>query len=253
VAWIYRKRWPLACFGAFVFFLLLVPTSSIVPIQDPMAERRIYLPFIGFTFVVLEFLSQLKLRLRLAIEVPVLLVLLVLTYQRNAVWGSPMALWYDAAEKSPRKLRPRSQLAFAHYEQGNCAKAAENYEIASHLATPDYPLLVNWAYSLDCSGHPDEAIQKLREATTRETDPQAWTLLGMVYGKQHKVTEAFSSLDEAQKINPGYVMTFAVRGNVYESIGDFPNAIQQYQKAVALDPNNEPVRQSLARVLGQHH
>ena len=251
-AWMHRKRWPLACFGVFVFFLLLAPTSSIVPIQDPMAERRIYLPFIGFAFVVLEFLRRLKLRQRLAIEIPVLLVLLALTYQRNAVWASPMALWSDAVEKSPHKLRPRSQLAFAHYELGNCAKAAENYEIASHLATPDYPLLVNWAYSLDCSGHPEEAIQKLREATTRERDPQAWALLGMVYGKQHQTTEALSSLDEADKINPNYVMAVAVRGNVYESIGDFPKAIQQYQKAVALDPNNEPVRQSLARVLSQH-
>jgi tetratricopeptide (TPR) repeat protein len=251
--WIYRKRWPLACFGVFVFILLLAPTSSIVPIQDPMAERRVYLPFIGFAFVALDFLRRLKLRQRLLIEVPVLLVLLVLTYQRSAVWGSPMELWSDAVEKSPRKVRPRSQLAFAYYEQRNCAKATENYEIASRLSPPDYPLLVNWAYSLDCSGRPDEAIQKLREATTRESDPQAWALLGMVYGKQHKATEAFTALDEAQKINPNYVMALAVRGNVYESIGDFPNAIQQYQKAVALDPNNEPVRQSLSRVLSQHH
>src|SRR6185369_2391505 len=31
-AWIYRKRWPLAAFGVFVFLLLLAPTSSFVPI-----------------------------------------------------------------------------------------------------------------------------------------------------------------------------------------------------------------------------
>jgi len=250
-AWMFRKRWPLACFGVFVFFLLLAPTSSIVPIQDPMAERRVYLPFLGLTLVALEFLRRLRIRQRLVIEIPALLVLFLLAYQRNAVWASPMALWTDAVEKSPGKLRPRSQLAFAYYEQQNCQKAAENYEIASHLAVPDYPLLVNWAYSLDCAGHSDEAIQKLQEATRKESDPQAWALLGMVYGKQHKVTEAFSALDEAQKLNPSYVMTLAVRGNVYESIGDFANAIQQYQRAVALDPNNEPVRQSLARVLSQ--
>ena len=119
------------------------------------------------------------------------------------------------------------------------------------MAPPDYPTLVNWAYSLDCAGRPDEAIQILRQATQRENDPQAWALLGMVYGKQHKVDEALSSLDQAEKLNPGYVMTFAVRGNVYESIGDIPKAIQQYQRAVSLDPNNEPVRQSLARALGK--
>jgi Tfp pilus assembly protein PilF len=251
-AWIFRKRWPLACFGVFVFFLLLTPTSSIVPILDPMAERRVYLPFIGLTFVALEFLRRLQLRQRLMIEVPVLLALSILTYQRTAVWGNPMALWSDAVEKSPRKVRPRSQLAFAYYEQRNCPKAAETYEIASRLAQPDYPLLIDWAYALDCAGRQEEAIQRLREATQRESDPQAWALLGMVYGKLHNPTEALAALDQAQKLNPNYVMTYAVRGNVYESTGDFPKAIAQYQRAVDLDPDNEPVRQSLARVLSQH-
>jgi len=251
-AWIFRKRWPLACFGVFVFLLLLAPTSSIVPIQDPLAERRVYLPFLGVVLVALEFLRRLKIRQRLMIEVPVLLALFILTYQRSAVWGSPMALWSDAVEKSPRKFRPRSQLAFAYYEQGNCPKAAEIYQIASRLATPDYPLLVNWGHSLDCAGRSQEAILVLREATQREQDPQAWTLLGQAYGKLHNTPEAFAALDQAQKLNPNYVMALAVRGNVYESVGDFPNAVQQYQRAVELDPNNEPVRQSLARVLSQH-
>ena len=250
-AWIFRKRWPLACFGVFVFFLLLAPTSSIVPIQDPMAERRVYLPFLGFALVALEFLRRLKIRPRLMIEVPVLLTLLILTYQRSKVWSSPMELWKDTAEKSPRKVRPRSQLAFVYYEQRNCPKAAENYEIASRLAAPDYPLLVNWAYSLDCAGRPEEAIPRLQEATRMEKDPLAWTLLGMVYGELHRTTDALAALDQAQQLDPNFVMAIAVRGNVYESMGDFTNAISQYQRAVQLDPHNEPVRQSLARVLNK--
>ena len=42
-AWIYRKRWPLASFGVFVFLLLLAPTSSVIPIRDVLHERRMYL------------------------------------------------------------------------------------------------------------------------------------------------------------------------------------------------------------------
>ena len=37
----YRKRYPLACYGFLVFVILLAPTSSIIPIKDPIAERRI--------------------------------------------------------------------------------------------------------------------------------------------------------------------------------------------------------------------
>jgi len=162
-----------------------------------------------------------------------------------------MELWTDTAEKSPRKVRPRSQLAFVYYEQQDCPKAAENYAIASRLAAPDYPLLVNWAYSLDCAGRPEEAIPRLQEATRLEKDPLAWALLGMVYGKLHRTTDALAALDQAQQLDPNFVMAIAVRGNVYESMGDFTNAISQYQRAVQLDPHNEPVRQSLARVLNK--
>ncbi|HEY7336264.1 MAG TPA: tetratricopeptide repeat protein [Bryobacteraceae bacterium] len=250
-AWLFRKRWPLACFGVFVFILLLAPTSSIVPIQDPLAERRVYLPFLGFTLICLEFLRRRPLRQRAMIEAPVLLALFILTYQRSAVWGTPLTLWQDATNKSPLKVRPRFQLAFAYYEQQDYVKATENFEAASRLAPPDYSLLVDWAYSLDRAGQPREAIEKLREATMKETDPHAWALLGMVYGEQHNVAEAMNSLQRAQSLNPNYVMTYAVRGNVYESIGDFANARAQYQRAVDLDPNNEPVREALGRVLNR--
>jgi protein O-mannosyl-transferase len=248
-AWIFRKRWPLACFGVLVFVLLLAPTSSFIPIQDPMAERRVYLPFLGFALVCVDFLRGLPLRRRAMIEVPALLVLFLLTYQRSAVWGNSLALWQDTAEKSPHKVRPRFQVAFAYYERQNCPLAAENFEKAASLGPPDYSLLVDWGYALDCEGKPREAIEKLRAATQKEFDPQAWALLGMVYGKQRQVTEALDSLQQAQNMNPNFVMTYSIRGNVYESIGDFAQARAQYQYALTLDPYNEAVRESLTRVL----
>ena len=60
--WIYRRRFPLASYGWFAFLILLAPTSSFVPIRDPMAERRLYLPFIGLLFITVEFLRRWKTR-----------------------------------------------------------------------------------------------------------------------------------------------------------------------------------------------
>jgi len=248
-AWIFRKRCPLASFGVLVFVLLLLPTSSIVPIKDPMAEHRVYLPFLGFALVPLEFLRRMKLRQRLMIEVPALLVLLLLTYQRSALWGDPLALWRDSAAKSPRKVRPRFQLAYAYWQQQNCPKAVENFEIASRLAPPDYPMLVDWAYALNCVGQPGGAIEKLREATKKERDAQAWASLGQIYAQQHQITEALDSLQQAQNVNPSFVMIYSVRGNVYESMGDLAQAKEQYQRALELDPYNQTFRDALTRVL----
>ncbi len=60
LAWIYRRSFPLASYGWFVWLILLAPTSSLVPIRDPMAERRMYLPFIGLLFITLEILRRWK-------------------------------------------------------------------------------------------------------------------------------------------------------------------------------------------------
>ena len=59
-AWIYRKRFPLAAFGVFMFLLLLAPTSSFIPIRDVQAEHRLYLPFLGLVLVCLEVLRRLR-------------------------------------------------------------------------------------------------------------------------------------------------------------------------------------------------
>jgi Tfp pilus assembly protein PilF len=248
-AWIYRKRWPLACFGVFVYLLLASPTSSFIPISEPLQERRLYLPFLGLTLVCLEFLRRLDWKQRVMIEVPVLLVMAVLTYQRSEVWGSPMALWMDTVAKSPNKLRPRFQLAHAYYEQNKFTEAAENYEVATRLGPPDYRLLVDYGLALDHGGHYEEALLKLRQASTLELDPQVWALIGQVYGQQGKPDLAFEALDRAQDIDAAFEMIYAIRGNVYEfNMGNKVSAAEQYRRALELDPYNDAVRQALQRV-----
>lgn len=249
-AWFYRRRWPLASFGVFTFLLLMAPTSSVIPIADVLQERRLYLPFLGLALVCLEFLRRLKLQRRLMIEVPILLVLMVLTYQRSAIWGDPMALWQDTVAKSPNKVRPRSQLAFAYLDRHQFGEAAANYEIASHLAAPDYRLLADWGLALDGANRPAEAIEKLQAATRLETDPYAWALIGQVYGKRGQSKEALEALDQADKLDPNFAMAHAIRGNVYQSIGDC-RAVAEYQRALQLEASYAGVAEALAHVQAQ--
>jgi len=118
LALMYRWRFPIASYGWFVFLILLAPTSSFVPIRDPMAERRMYLPFIGLLLVTVEFLRRWKASRNTLIGslAVVLLVEGALTYQRNLLWGNAIDIWKDTVTKSPQKLRPRFQLAFSDFQ-----------------------------------------------------------------------------------------------------------------------------------------
>jgi len=247
-AWIYRKRFPLAAFGVFVFLLLIAPTSTVVPIRDVMAERRLYLPFLGLALVCVEFLRRLDLRPVVMAGAVVLALCTALTYQRSSVWATPLALWQDAAAKSPQKQRPRFQLAYAYYEQGQCPQAAENYERASQLAVVDAPLLLDWGLALDCAGRAQDALDRLNSAASMEPTAHVYAQIGMVYGKQRKWQESLQALQKAEQIDPRFEMTYVYRGNVYEVSGDRAAAAREYQRAVGINPNNQTALDALVRV-----
>jgi tetratricopeptide (TPR) repeat protein len=247
-AWIYRKRWPLAAFGVFMFLLLLAPTSSFIPILDVSAERRMYLPFLGLVLVCLEFLRRLRVSQAAWAGAAILAICSVLTYQRSAVWANPVALWRDAANKSPRKWRPHFQLASALYESSMCPEAAQAFEAASKLERPSFDLLLDWGLALDCAGNWQDALVRLQQSATLQPSAHVQSQIGMVYAKHSKWEEALAALARAQQIDPNFEMTYVYRGKIFESVGNKTAAATQYQRALALNPLDSDARDSLARV-----
>jgi protein O-mannosyl-transferase len=254
LAWIYRRRFPLASYGWFTFLILLAPTSSFVPIRDPIGERRLYLPFIGLLFVTVEFLRRWKTRQTTLIAVLglVLAAEAALSYQRNQLWNSAVDIWKDTTDKSPAKWRPRFQLAFAYYHAGRCGEAVEEYAKAAQLEQPKFELLVDWALAYDCAGNQEEAIIKLKEAAAITKNAHVYSQIGMEYGKQGKYPEALDALATAERLNPNFEMTYVYRGGVYELQGDKARAAEQYRRALAIDDlqYNQAARDGLTR-LGQ--
>jgi hypothetical protein len=53
--------------------------------------------------------------------------LVLLTFTRNLVWQSPLSLWLDAAEKSPRKARVLLNYGVALHGAGQYDAAARQY------------------------------------------------------------------------------------------------------------------------------
>lgn len=250
LAWIYRRRFPLASYGWFVFLLLLAPTSSFVPIHDPMAERRLYLPFIGLLFITVEFVRRWK-PSRNAFAAALALVLIAegaLTYQRNVLFGSEVAIWKDTADKSPRKLRPRYQLAMADFHAGACADSVNEFQKASALEAPEYGLFLDWGLAYDCAGNSQQAIAKLEEAVALHPSAHTYSQLGREYGKAGNYAAALEALATAQKLDPSFAMTYYTLGNVHQAQGNLAQARDDYQMTLRIDPNNEPARTALARL-----
>jgi tetratricopeptide (TPR) repeat protein len=179
LAWIYRKRFPLASYGFIMFALLLAPTSSIVPIQDLAAERRVYLPLLGAILVALEFLRRLEWRTAVTAAVAAVLLLAgAFTYQRGKVWGNSVAFWTDTISKSPNKRRGYTHLVYAYLRERRCVDAQKFLTGLPSRFQTDSELLISWAYTLECLHKPAEAIEKLQRAAAVSPSPGTYLLLG---------------------------------------------------------------------------
>jgi Tfp pilus assembly protein PilF len=249
-AWIWRRRFSLASYGWFVFLILVAPTSSFVPLRDPMAERRLYLPFIGLLFITVEFLRRWKTSRNTIVAVLslVLVVEAAVAYQRNVLWGSAPSLWKDSASKSPRKLRPAFQLAMAYFNEERYPEAVDQFQKTAQLQKPGFELLLDWALAYQNSGRPADAVAKLREAAAIENSAHAQSQIGMVYGQMGLYPLALDALAAAEQLDPGFAMTYYYRGLVYGQQGLPDREVQELQHVLALDPQNKPARDALAKM-----
>ncbi|HBY61701.1 MAG TPA: hypothetical protein DEH78_17910 [Solibacterales bacterium] len=251
-AWIYRRRFPLASFGIFLFLILVAPTSSVVPIRDLLVERRFYLPSIGAILVAAEFVRRWRgsLPAQIAVLGGVLVFLGVAAHSRNAVWGSDLALWQDALAQAPQKARPNEQVAFALYQLGQCKESLPYFEKAVQMNPQGVTAMVNWSSALDCAGSTEAALPVALKAAAIDQTGNSFASLSVLYGKLGRTEEALKAADRSIAIDPGNDTAFFNRGNIHRLANQPEKAAADYRRALEINPRNEAAQQGLSALAG---
>ncbi len=104
--WAFRKHYAWAVW-LLAGFLLLIPSSTVFPAADLAADRRMYLPMIGFAAA----FGTIAPLLWSFVPAALLAVFLVLSIGRTEVWRTEQGLWREALQRSPEHVRPLLQLA----------------------------------------------------------------------------------------------------------------------------------------------
>ena len=100
------KRWPAIGFIGAWFFMILAPTSSVVPIvNQPMAESRLYLPLAAVVTLIVMGIYAWAGRRSLPVFLALAIGLGFLTTQRNQDYRSGLAIWSDTVVKRPDNAR----------------------------------------------------------------------------------------------------------------------------------------------------
>ncbi len=136
--------------------VLLLPSSSIFPATDLAADRRMYLPMIGFATCAALLLEHVR-PLFLA---PILILLMGLSFARTGTWRTEESLWTDAVAKAPAKIRPRIQLARAVEP----SRALAMLERARQMAPDDPRIPAEEGRIYMTLGRPDQALPEFGRA-----------------------------------------------------------------------------------------
>jgi protein O-mannosyl-transferase len=146
------RRSPLLGFGILWFFVALSVESSFLPINDVMAEHRMYLAMPGVALAVSVLFALLVGRspaITTATGTVIVISLAVLTFARNEIWRSPISLWQDAVSKSPHKTRALINLGVALHEVGRLDEAIQQYCEALRIDPNSQPAATNIEIALD--------------------------------------------------------------------------------------------------------
>jgi protein O-mannosyl-transferase len=234
-------------FGAAWFLLLLAPTSTVVPLADVLVEHRVYLAswgiFLGIATVASTFLAGHvpPTHRRMAAGALVVIAwgaLFTVTWQRNEVWGSRLALWADAAQKSPQKARARANHAHALRKVGRPQEAVAEYVAALRLVGEKPELLRGLGEVLYEAGRVDEAIGALeRSLALAPGDSRTLSDLAVGLATARRFGEAERVARQAVAADPRNALAHLTLGNIRLEQGDPQAALASYTAAEALAPH----------------
>jgi tetratricopeptide (TPR) repeat protein len=214
LAFLIYRRFRLLSLGIIGFFIILAPTSSIIPIKDVLFEHRMYLA-VGFlaigvvqvVFAALNRVRQIPIKFFLTAASCLLVFSLLagLTFARNQVWGSEVSLWRDTVEKSPNKYRPHLNYGLALYKSshGSLEMARDQFEIA-HRLCPECPKPI---YNLSCFYFDQGDYQRALGLAIKllEQEPDSKLLLhhlGKICIKLERWDEARTYLERVMALPP---------------------------------------------------
>jgi len=243
-------RKPLLGFCGAWFFVILAPTSSVVPIiTQTGAEHRMYLPLVGLIaplvlggYVLWQRVSA---HTGISRAAPLLVVALLVsalvarTIARNADYRSPLSVWATVVDKWPANPRAHLNLGIALASAGRLPEAIAQYESALRLEPDRAEAQLTLGNALVNMGRLPEAIAHFEEAVRLKPDYTGAHLnLGDALANAGRIPEAISQFDEAVRLQPDLAAGVHVDlGNAFANMGRQSDAIGQYEEALRLQPD----------------
>jgi tetratricopeptide (TPR) repeat protein len=266
-------RKPVLGFAGAWFFVILAPSSSVMPIvTQTMAEHRMYLPLAAVIASCVLGLHALLKRLPdcatagppsdvqwsvvpwSSCRLPVVLFLALacllgwLTVSRIRDYRDVMAIWADNVAKCPQVARGHNNLAWALQQQGKTAQANAHFARAVALEPGYVTARYDWGVALLDQGRVAEAIAQFEAAVQLAPDhADAYVNLGNALMQVQRAVEAIPQYETALRLKPAADAHYDL-GVALAEVGRPEDAAGHFRAALQINPALPEAHYQLARL-----
>ncbi len=255
VAW---RRWPLVGMAGTIFFLLLAPTSSLVPIATEVgAERRMFLPLAvlvvtivaAATWALQRAAAQRASRIGPGAVAVAAVVLGGLTLQRNTEYATGTTIWQTVIDRREHG-RAHYNLGIELRRIGRRADAIAAFE-RSVVDTPEAHYALGFERQADQQY--DRAAEHYRSyIRLRPMDAnvlRAYHQLGRTLMSQERFDDALAAFREVLARQPDNLDALGGTADSLLALQRWPEAITTYERYLTLNPGNTAARFNLGLAL----
>ena len=253
----WKGKSPAGKFFAGFYFVSFLPVA-LVPLNDIVSERWMYLASLSLSFFVAKcFLVSEKyakgdvIRLFIAKALPLILIVLFAlnTQNRNALWIDDVALWQDAAKKSPEKARPYLNLGSALLSKSAFSKAESALKTAVLIDNESAEPYLNLGLLKVMEGNMGEAFNFFRKAESiNRESPYVRNSLGNFFRDTGNLERAENEYRKAISLMPACAEAHGNLGIVLKRMGRYKAAEDEIRNASHMDKVRYKWRKALALV-----
>lgn len=232
---LWRRGRPMALFGLIWFYVMMAP-SSVLP--NGIFVHRVYGALVGVIIAVClplaRWVSERPTRTRafytqlvLGAAGIIIVIFSVMTYQRNRLFHSGIALWGECVERAPLNWRAHANYGFELLSEGDIASAGP-YLKRSYDMRPDVWLVANnlglYYYH---AGRPRDSLVYMEKALKMRPDNEMLQEnVGTLYLYLGRVVEGTNMLNRVRNVTANNTMAeYFMEQKAYDE------AIRYYRRA----------------------
>lgn len=246
------------------FFLILSPTSSLVPLRDLAVEHRMYLPLAPLislavlaAHTLISRLQKNRLLIQGALVGAVAVALGLCTIDRNEDYATPITLLKQSLEYYPDHKRVHLNLAQRYTQRKEYESAHRHYQQGLPFNWLKDELGSKVHYNFGVTLH---ALKQMVAAETQyrlaiglepkgKVAASSYNQLGLLAAEKNNLNMARTYFEAARRVVPTYAIAYKNLGLVFAMRGRWGSAQKQLTEAIRLDPEFAEAHFTLGEVL----